>query len=385
MSVTPNTSPVRIDGDTIERAFRGRLSGLDFVRAVAVSLVFLGHATEGRVAYVWLVGGLGSITLFVVSGFLITWLLLREHAVRDQVDLPGFYRRRAARLLPALYLYLALAVGLQIIGERPVPWEPVTASVLYLTNYYQAFTGAETNLVSHLWALAMQGQFYLLWPAVAVALLKRGHRLSRVLAGAVVAVWCWRWLLIASGNEVVEYLYRALETRGDALAVGGLLAMAVRSDRWRPRLAVLVSRPGLGWMTLVLLFVLNGIGMQNNTVRFAGVLLLEPLLIALLVVVVVLSTRDSGILARMANSRIAGHLGKVSYGFYLFHGLIGYTTVRVVDQYTGSLLLAVAAAFVAIVVFATASYQYFEAPLRRWMTRESGTALLTPGESRATA
>jgi len=374
-----------IDANAIDAAFRGHLGGLDFVRALAVSLVFLGHATEGRGGYFWVVGGLGSTSLFVVSGFLTTWLLLKEHSVRDSVNLPSYYLRRAARLLPALYLYLAVAVGLQLVADRPVAWEPVLASILHLTNYYQAFTGAETNVVSHLWALAMQAQFYVLWPVVAVALLRRGLRLSHALTGAIVAIWCWRWLLIASDHGAIEYLYRALETRGDALAVGGLLAILVRSPRGRGFLARFMSRPGVAWLLLLALLAVNGAGMLNPTLRFAAVLVVEPPVLALLMLFVVLWARSSGTLARVVTSRIAVHIGQVSYGVYLFHGLIGYTTIRVIDHYTGSLALAVAGAYVAVVVFATALSRYVETPVRHWLTRGHQASVLPRQESQAIA
>jgi peptidoglycan/LPS O-acetylase OafA/YrhL len=373
------------DADAIEAAFRGRIGGLDFVRALAVSLVFLGHATEGRSGYLWVFGGLGSTTLFVVSGFLTTWLLLREHTAHDAVNLHAYYLRRSARLLPALYLYLSVALGLQLVAERPVPWEPVLASVLHLTNYYQAFTGAETNIASHLWALAMQAQFYVLWPVVAVALLRRGHRLSYALGGAIAAIWCWRWLLIASDRGAVEYLYRALETRGDALAVGGLLAILVRSPRGRASLARLISVSWLPWLLLVTLVAVNGAGMLNPTLRFAGVLVVEPPILALLVLFVVTAARTPGIVARVVTNRLAVQIGQVSYGFYLFHGLIGYTTVRVVDHYTGSLALAVASAYVAVVVFATALSRYFETPVRRWLIRSRRATLQSHQESHVVA
>ena len=139
-----------VDATSIENAMsQSYLGGLDFLRAMAVLFVIFGHATEGQFANLPELAGLGVKIFFVLSGFLITRLLLNEYASQGNINFPGFYRRRAGRLMPAFFLFLALGVGVFIVRDRPVPWAPILSSIFYVTNYYQAFTGAETNLVSH--------------------------------------------------------------------------------------------------------------------------------------------------------------------------------------------------------------------------------------------
>lgn len=348
-----------------------RIGGLDFLRAIAVTFVIVGHAMEGQITVAEDFGGLGVKIFFVLSGFLITRLLLDEYTRHGHIDFFGFYRRRVARLMPVFYLYLAFAVAVTIQSGREVPWGAVASSIFYVTNYYQALTGAATNLVSHCWSLAVEEQFYLLWPMLIVFLLRRRVNLAKALTAIVLAVWCWRWLLLATEWASVDYLYRALDTRADDLAIGCLAAVLVRSSVWRSRLAGLFRTPGAVWAVYAALAVLALYGTSTPLLKYGVTFVIEPPLIAALMLMVVLVSTQGGWIARLVNNPLIVHLGQVSYCMYLFHGLIGYTIRRLVLEQGGALWLAILAEYIAIAAFASVSFRLFETPLRRWIAAGS--------------
>lgn len=361
-----------VDADAIDAAVNSpRIGGLDFLRAMAVSFVMWGHGTEGRVTDIPGLAGLGVKVFFVLSGFLITRLLLDEFAARGRIDFWGFYRRRFARLMPAFYLFLAVGLGVLWLKHRPIPWAPIVSSMLYVTNYYQAFTGAQTNLVAHCWSLAVEEQFYLLWPMLAAFLLRRQANLARALVLVILGVWCWRWFLVGATDASIHYLYRALETRADELATGCLMAVLVRSQLCRERIAAIVRVPGVALALVAAVYLCTAYDTQSTGFKYGFAFMVEPPMIALLILITVLVSGQKGWLAAVINNRFVVHVGQISYCMYLFHGLIGYTAQRVVEERTGSFWLGLIAAFAGVIVFSSLSFRWFETPMRRWISGSS--------------
>ncbi|HQZ33927.1 MAG TPA: acyltransferase, partial [Ilumatobacteraceae bacterium] len=170
------------------------LPGLDGLRAIAVIGVLVYHANHH-----WLSGGfLGVEVFFVISGYLITLLLLSEKERTGRVRLGKFWMRRARRLLPALFVMMgSLAIYMSLFNQRPMGQArgDLLGGTFYVSNWYQIWVGqgytAATSFapLRHLWSLAVEEQFYLVWPLVMVVLLrKRGDKLPRVAL----------WLLSAS-------------------------------------------------------------------------------------------------------------------------------------------------------------------------------------------
>lgn len=369
----PSSSLRQADAAAVHEAVNSpRIGGLDFLRAIAVSFVIWGHSTEGRGALdVPGLAGLGVKIFFVLSGFLITRLLIDEFAKAGRIDFWGFYRRRFARLMPAFYLFLAFGVTVLWLKHLPIPWEPIVASMLYATNYYQAFTGAQDNLVAHCWSLAVEEQFYLLWPMLAALLMRRQANLARALVFIVLGVWCWRWFLLATTDASTHYLYRALETRADELAVGCLMAVLVRSPIWRGRLAAIVRLPGMALALIAAVYACSAYDSIGKTFKYGFAFMVEPPMIALLILSTVLVSGQKGWLAAAINNRFVVHVGQISYCMYLFHGLIGYAAQRVVEAHTGSAALGLVAAFAGIIALSSASFRWFETPMRRWISGSS--------------
>ena len=208
-----------------------RLAGLDGLRAVAILLVVAYHGLiRWNVALPPLIktmvqhGDFGVTIFFVLSGFLITHLLCREEQGAGRVALGGFYFRRAFRILPAAFFYLAVIGILGLLGQLTVAPGDVAASALFVRNLtYRTFGPAST---AHYWSLSIEEQFYLLWPMVFV--LTRGRRRIWITGGLVVIAPVWRLAAQRLGVGLDVYLSRT-DLLFDSLLMGCLLAL-LRAD-----------------------------------------------------------------------------------------------------------------------------------------------------------
>ena len=246
---------MRSPKETTSREIRrlGPVPALDGLRGVAVLLVMVSHSPvvvpneiAGIVLSDYVQGGfLGVDLFFVLSGFLITALLLREQSNHGGVRFRSFYGRRALRLLPALYVLLvvhalyARAAGLSWPNEvMTIKWALVYASNWQIV--YHFFTIASG--LGHLWSLAIEEQFYLVWPAVLILFLgirRNGRMVTVVLVGAIALIAVHRYLIWSGGGNLLT-LYIRTDTRADSLLVGALLSVTVGAagdtDPWsRPR------------------------------------------------------------------------------------------------------------------------------------------------------
>ncbi len=196
-----------------------RLPGLDGIRAVAVLLVIFHHLCSNgtfadwpAVAHALKQGIFGVQIFFVLSGFLITWLLLNEEARTGSIDLRRFYRRRAFRILPPAFAYLSVITLLAAAGVLVVGRADLLSSWFFVRNLY---TSGTSPAVAHFWSLAIEEQFYLTWP-FALVLLEPGRRAGAV-AAAVLVLVLWRASGVGHFGQTVA--------GGEALLVGCLLAL----------------------------------------------------------------------------------------------------------------------------------------------------------------
>lgn len=201
------------------------IPGLDGVRALAVLLVMVGHFGFSHIVP----GGFGVTVFFFLSGFLITRLLVAEREESGRIQLKNFYLRRIVRLAPALLFMLAGSTLLvALVGIRPQPVEWLTA-LTYTVNYHQAALGeAPRNMPwGHLWSLAVEEHFYLLFPLLLIACGPRLKRAFVLLLGLAAAALVWRFTTIYGLGFDPGYNYLASETRMDSIIWGCLFALAL--------------------------------------------------------------------------------------------------------------------------------------------------------------
>lgn len=287
------------------------LPALDGLRAIAVGTVIAYHAEMWGVP-----ADLGVSAFFVLSGFLITWLLLKEFRRSADVSLRRFYLRRTLRIFPAYYAFLLLSFAVD--RWRGTHWSPgYTASAFgYLVNYYNAFHREPITAITHAWSLGVEEQFYLLWPLLFLLLMRRGITRTRMVLGAVILlVTLWRSWLYLGTTAGSAWVNNAFDTRADNLAVGCLLALCAGAPRFERWAAWSAASPVAPFVTLGLLWAsrINSPKAYHYSIGYT----IDALLLAVLVVQLIqLSGRAPW---SWLNWRWVRFLGTLSYSLYLYH------------------------------------------------------------------
>ena len=304
--------------------FRPDVEGLRAVAVVAVLLYHGGMPFAGG-------GYVGVDVFFVISGYLITGLLLRELEKTGTVSLARFYSRRAKRLLPLTVVVLGAVVVLSWLLFDPVRMDEtsfgVIAAGLYVMNWFLAVeaadyfaAGLQASPVQHFWTLAVEEQFYLIWPALLLAVAwwcrRSGRNLRPALAAvlAVVALSSLAYSIYSTGQEAGGAYFSTL-TRGWELALGGALALAPAS---RLRLLPRPAAAALAWAGL------GAIAFSafrfNDSTLFPGYAALIPTLGTAAIIVAESATRSSTAApARLLSLGPVRHVGRISYSWYLWH------------------------------------------------------------------
>jgi peptidoglycan/LPS O-acetylase OafA/YrhL len=206
------------------RDTRGRIPGLDGLRAISIAIVLWAHSMGTlhmpAIRPIKVFGDLGVRTFFVISGFLITTLLRAEYEKTGRISLRDFYLRRIYRIFPAFYVYLAAILVLAAIGWISVPRE----DVIYAATYTMNFHPQRAWWLGHLWSLAVEEQFYLLWPLVLAVL--RPQRALWFAIGGIVAAPALRVLAWVVWPDIRPLTDQAFPFVFDALATGCVLALA---------------------------------------------------------------------------------------------------------------------------------------------------------------
>lgn len=363
---TPTPTNHTVTTNLTDALRSGRIAGLDFLRAVAVMLVLGDHSSAELLGLgVGLNGGLGVELFFVLSGFLITWMLQHEFQKKNTIDFRAFYWRRLLRLMPIFYVYVIACLLMLALLHRPIPWGAVISGLTYTTNYYQALHDAPTHFLSHCWSLAVEEQFYFLWPLALWWILKRNLPPAKAIILLMGVVWLNRAVLFLTGWAGDAYLYRALDTRADHLLAGCLLAVCLRDAHLQRRISLLTQRAP--WCLLVLgaALMLSGHFHGDRAYRYLVAYALEPALMAALIpMLIAFAHGHKGPVASFINSRPVLAIGQASYGIYLFHPLLLHPVRNVVERFTNSFTLAMLASVTVLSVLAWLSFRFFENPLR---------------------
>lgn len=335
-----------------ERSYRPALDGL---RAVAVGAVILYH-----LGYRWIPGGfLGVDLFFVLSGYLITELLLAEYGRRGRIDFAAFYIRRLRRLMPALLL-MALAVAAGVRWLEPAwHWSDrrgdLIATLFYAANWHFIATDqsyfaefAAQSPLRHAWSLSIEEQFYLVWPVLILLALKYARRWLSGLLLLATAASALTMIAVYSPTNPTR-AYAGTDARAQQLMIGALLAvLAVRRVRWA------------GWLwapaaavTIGLLLVVH----DSHAFYYRGGATLVAVVFAVLLRSI--DQAPGSPLARLLSVPPVAWMGRISYGLYLWHWpvFLFFPNTRVVAK--------VAVVF----ALATASYYLVERPIRQGRPR----------------
>lgn len=372
--------------------FRPDIQGL---RAIAVGLVLLYHAGLS-----WLPGGfVGVDVFFVISGFLITGMLVRQSMDRGRIDLADFYARRIRRILPAATVVLLFVTVVTLVLLPRTRWEgigtEIIASAFYLVNWLFAgetdYLNAEeaASPLQHFWTLAVEEQFYIVWPALLIALLWFATRAGKKhLDPDVQQARIRRFLQVGVGLAIIpsfiwsvyytqtnpEPAYFVTTTRLWELAIGAAFAVfAVQLERLPDRIGYVLQGGGLVAIACAGVFYTSG-------TTFPGYAALLPTLGAAGVIIGGMSGRATTGFAVVLNTRPMRWIGDLSYSLYLWHWplVVFATYLAGGDLPLGFGLLVVSLA----IIPAWLSYRYIEGPFRDWpRLKEKSVRALRAGGS----
>ncbi|MEE6178943.1 acyltransferase family protein [Mycobacterium sp. 050134] len=370
---------------------RSGIPALDGLRAIAVTLVLVGHGGIAGVSG----GFIGVDVFFVLSGFLITSLLLDELGRTGRIDLKGFWVRRARRLLPALVLMvLTVAATRQLLPDRALTGlrDDAIAAFLWVANWRfvaqktDYFTqGAPPSPLQHTWSLGVEEQYYIVWPVllVAVTLLLAfrarrrssratvgGVRFATFLIATVGALASAAVAVLLTSDATRDRVYFGTDTRAQALLVGAAAAALLVRDwpslnrgwcligtRWGRRVARALPVLGVAGLAAATHFATGGAAQFRHG-------LLMGVAVAAVLVVAPVALEQRGAVARMLAWRPLVWLGSISYGVYLWHWPIFLALNGERTGWTGLPLFATRCA--AAVAAAAASWWLIEQPIRRW-------------------
>jgi peptidoglycan/LPS O-acetylase OafA/YrhL len=367
--------------DTLVRD-RGHHPGLDGIRAVAILLVLGQHAMTRPL----IDGFVGVTVFFCLSGYLITTLLARE-LQSGAIDVRAFYRRRAARLCPALLAVVAVTIVVLLLHREGLSaglayrrdlsvgeiFAPAAAALTYTTSLFDwgGHPFATYDYFNYTWSLSVEEQFYVLWPFALLWGYRRHLRLFAWLTVSLIATTLALNLYLGLSRYVQydPHEYFGTDTNALPILAGSLLAIVVLND-WLSR-TLRVLAPG----ALLAVVLLPALAYRNDTYR-PSLVIVAGTALTLVTLIGVVTRPRSAVLSLLA-SRPMRWLGERSYSIYLWNVLARIAILSVL----GHTLVGDIAWIAMFVVLAEASFRFVERPLRTRFARKqdvSGRPVLAP-------
>jgi peptidoglycan/LPS O-acetylase OafA/YrhL len=328
-----------------------RIGGFDGLRALAVIAVFFSHKTPNWAGES---GHFGVTLFFALSGFLIVGILNRERlaieAKRKSVGgaLRTFLVRRTLRIFPIYYLTLTVLALLAFLNISTIGWNPVghIFHIFYLSNVWIDFIQKSfIGTYSHLWSLSLEEQFYLL--AAPLLLFSPARMHIAICATAVGVGLTTHGAMLTAGKPDFSYVDFG------SIGLGGVAALVCKQDKWRlggdAFLAVAIGSFGMTWAALLIAH-----GWLEEALRSS-----VPVIAVLIVVLV--STSQTGLIVAALEWKPLVHLGRISYGFYLYHNFLRFTLFE--DPDLLHKLMTVLLEFLVVLIVAELSWYLIERPL----------------------
>jgi peptidoglycan/LPS O-acetylase OafA/YrhL len=343
------------------------IPSLDGIRAISFFLVYFSHAGLGGIVP----GGFGVSIFFLLSGFLITTLLRSEFSHYRRISLGSFYLRRVLRILPPLYVALALAMVLWRIskGHPEIPFAGTLAQALQVSNYYEIYAAPAITMpgTSVLWSLAVEEHFYLIFPLLYVWMCPRFsvYRQTFILLALCAAALGWRCLLHFHFHASFVHTYYATDARFDSILLGCVFAIVANPILRDPLHGWLLRK--MKWLLPLCVVALLGTFLYRDegfreTLRYT----LQGLALIPLFIAAIHYQKSWPVL--LLNLPFVRFLGVLSYTLYLCHFII---MEGIESVWTGNLGVARAAALVCAFCFATLVHYWIERPCTRIRKRLS--------------
>jgi peptidoglycan/LPS O-acetylase OafA/YrhL len=320
------------------------------LRAIAVIAVVTYHAVQRLCPGGWA----GVDVFFVLSGYLITTLLTFEINLNSRIDFRKFYIRRALRLTPALAVLLLAYSCLGILTRHihQIIW-PVVMSATYLMNWNRAFAWLPQGSLGHTWSLAMEEQFYILWPLILISI--RNRRALIWIMIAIILVVSWRCYLALHGADP-ERTYNGFDTHADALLIGCALSFL------RPKISPNGYFGKLVAIPIIILLAIFAFVHQRSLVTQTIGLSVAAMCSAWIIFVLI--QKSAPWLSAILSSPILVYTGRISYGWYLWHfPLLQLTGAHLHNRF--EVLLMVPFSY----LLAMASFHFVEKPFLRLKER----------------
>ncbi|HMH32380.1 MAG TPA: acyltransferase [Puia sp.] len=300
---------------------KGYLRPLDGLRLIAVSFVMLDHWTFHS-SYSKMLGWLANSAVnlfFVLSGFLIARILMTQKQKAPQGLLMSFYGRRFLRIFPLYYLAIALCLVFKIPAAR----ENLYSLLFYVSNFKFAFTGINPGYVSHLWSLAVEEQFYIVFPILLLSIpVKYAKQLffALIVISLLSRVTC---IIILKDYTARVAMYLLTPCCFDCFGIGALLAYYGMYEQ--EKLTRLLSKKKLACSFFLLAVILQWVSIQSRSmVYFATLPRLFFSFFAFWLIGNAANNRFHGIFGYLLNNAAVVYLGKISYGLYVYHFILTY-------------------------------------------------------------
>jgi peptidoglycan/LPS O-acetylase OafA/YrhL len=321
-------SAADVPGSGRQVTLQSHLPSLDGMRAVSILLVILAHGSgtiSSSLSYFSFLGQLGVSTFFVISGLLITWLMIRERDATGAFSLPDFYIRRFLRIIPVFWLLILTVSVLKWAGVFHISWLDILRALTFTHNYPLDLHSRIDYAwwLHHTWSLSLEEQFYLVWPSLFALLPRRNAaRLAGLLAisGPALRVLNYYLLPVFRGAEASTF-----QTRIDILMAGCASAFLIESPRWRNRIQRIPVWFALCTAGIFLLAVDPALAdyfpAHSAASAILGLLLPTLEAVAIATTLLVLVAGNQGAAFRLLNSRILTHIGKLSFSLYIWQQL----------------------------------------------------------------